>query len=293
MMRRWLTIVLAVLLAMALLIGVARSQPDDVDVSDDGSAAGGADDKPAGGGADDAKKFEDVQPDSTTPPVPGEEEEEEIVLKPHPDIKTVVYFPEHPDKKFPLGNDITVLVGVSNTGGKTFNFTYVGAAFHSPFDHSYIIQNFSVRTVGAVVEGSRQQTLEYVFKPDKALEPLEFWLAGFVIYNNTESGTQYRSHFINGTIEMVDRPSDLNVRRVFAYFLAIAAAGLVGFIGWSVSQPQKRSQERSGADHSKRASSWEERAYKQSSTQRVMGRSRAGPAGASRPKEKRDADASE
>jgi hypothetical protein len=260
---------------------VFEEVPSDAQGSSGGGGAGGA--GAAGGEAPAAEA--DAQFMEAT--------DEDVDLKPSPNVKTTVYFPEFPNRKFPIGSDITVLVGFSNTGDHPFNVSFIGTTFHSPFDFNYIIQNFTTRQVDAVVGGGVQQTLEYVFRPDKSLEPLEFWLSGYLIYNNTETNEMFMSTFVNGTVELVERTSDMNVRRVFMYALALAAAGLVGYIAYmatagsagSGGRSSGRSSTRGGSAAVERGtdggaaggsgSAWAERAYEPAKTSRVI-RKRSG-----------------
>jgi hypothetical protein len=43
----------------------------------------------------------------------------------HPEIQTSFYFPEHADKKFPIGENVTVLCQVQNTGDASFNISAI------------------------------------------------------------------------------------------------------------------------------------------------------------------------
>jgi len=194
------------------------------------------------------------EPESTasstpSPPTqtPGEEEyeeaadPEEIRIVSSPDLVTTVFFPDFPNKHFPVQSEVKCLIGITNIGDKTFNISYIGAHFHSPFDFSYYIQNFTVRELGVVVEPQNQLTLEYTFRPDKSLEPLEFWLSGWIYYNNSDN-VLFRTTFQNGTIELTEKLTDFNVRRVFSYFFAIALAGLVGFFAVNWTKTKKKSE---------------------------------------------------
>ena len=60
---------------------------------------------------------------------------------PSPDVATWVRFLGVQDNKFVAGTEVTALVGMHNSGDKTFNVSYVGAHLHSPYD-----QNFYVRS---------------------------------------------------------------------------------------------------------------------------------------------------
>jgi hypothetical protein len=246
---------LAALLGAIILVSAVNPVRAQDDAENDGDAdtdadAGTKTDSADTKGQDDVEVSDDdkAKEEKKDETFTGDEEVEDDgaadidKLKPSPDIITTVHFPEFPDKKFPLASDIQVLVGVHNKGRSAYNVTFVAASLHSPFDFNYVIQNFSARAIGEVVDAGGEQTFDYTFRPDKNLEPLEFWLSAFIIYNNTESAlSEYQTFFYNGTIELVERPSDLNVRRVFTYFLAVAAAGLVGYIAFHIAAPSKSS----------------------------------------------------
>jgi len=205
-----------------------------------------------------------------------EEDDDAAVLKPSADIITTVYFPDYPDKKFPIGSEVHVLLGIHNNGKADYNISFIGASLHSPFDLDYHIQNFSAKAIEEVVESGQEQTFDYTFRPDQRLEPLEFWLSAYVIYNNTMTSQIHQSVFVNGTIDLVEKPSDMNFRRVFTYFLAFAAAGLVGYIAWHVIAPKgsSGSSERGTRDENNRSGWAPEKVYSQSKESRAIGRKR-------------------
>jgi len=210
-----------------------------------------------------------------------EEEEEEYeedaesslaVLTPSPDVQTIAYLPDFPDKRLVQGEEIRVLLGFHNSGSKSFNLSYVGAHLHSPFDFSYYIQNFSVREIGAVVGSGDEVSVEYSFKPDASLEPLEFWLSAWVIYNNSDN-EQFRSVFFNGTVELIEKKSDLDAKQLFSYFLFAAIFGLAAYFAFqfvSSKKPKKRS-ERGTKDV---LSSWDTEIYTPAKDSKPFGSSK-------------------
>jgi len=182
-----------------------------------------------------------------------EEEEEEELYKPHPSVRTVVHFLDAKDKKFPVATRIVALIGFHNKGDLSFNVTAVGAAFHSPYDLDYYIQNFTAREVGFIVPPKTQATFEYAFLPDKSLEPLDYWLSGMILYNGSD-GQEYRSVWTNGTFELVEKDSEFDVRKLFSYFLLFSMIGLVGYVVYSTSQSGgKKKTRRTAAERGTRA----------------------------------------
>ncbi len=45
--------------------------------------------------------------------------------------------------EFPAGEEVVALLGLTNTGDRTYNLTYIGAHLHSAYDFSFFIQNVS------------------------------------------------------------------------------------------------------------------------------------------------------
>jgi len=213
---RWLLVFVVLAFFVSLHLSVVAAQ-DDVD--------------------DDLRvEDEETKGDATKPDEDEDEyEEDDGELKQHSDVRTVVYFPDFVDKKFHVGSKVNTLIGFNNKGDSGFNVTAIGAYFHSPYDYSYYIQNFSIKEVGVTLAGHWQVTFEYVFAPDKGLEPLDYWLSGWILYNSTD-GREYLSTWYNGTVQLVEKETEFDIRRVFSYFLLASAIGLVIYVVINFSQ---------------------------------------------------------
>jgi hypothetical protein len=199
---RWLFVVFVFAIFASLQFTVARADDDedDIDVEDD--------DK-------------DLKPDDDL-----EFDEDDGVVRPHPDVRATVHFPDFADKKFNLGDRVNALIGFNNKGNHPFNVTAIGAYFHSPYDYSYYIQNFSYRDVGVILQGHWQVTFEYVFLPDKGLEPVDYWLSGWIDYNSSE-GREYRSTWFNGTVTLVEKDVGFDFRKTLSYLFLLGLLGAV------------------------------------------------------------------
>merc|ERR1712216_986485 len=82
----------------------------------------------------DGQVEEDPQDDSGD--AGQEESQEDLPIIPHPDLKTSIHFPMYPDMRIALGKKVDMLVGITNTGDKTFNISMMFANLNSPFDYS-------------------------------------------------------------------------------------------------------------------------------------------------------------
>jgi len=197
----WLFVIFVFAIFVSLQFTVARAEDDEDDID-----------------VDDEDK-DDLKPDDL------EYDEDDGILRPHPDVRASVHFPEFSDKKFDLGARVNALIGFNNKGNNPFNVTAIGAFFHSPYDYSYYIQNFSYRDVGVILQGHWQVTFEYSFAPDKGLEPVEYWLSGWIDYNSSE-GREYRSTWFNGTVTLVEKNTEFDIRKTLSYLFLLFLLGL-------------------------------------------------------------------
>jgi len=203
---------------------------EDVEVGEE------EDSEPRPGATTETEETEDTNADDG-----GDELEEGT---PHPDVETIVFFPDYKEKKFIIGEPITVLVGFSNKGDKTFDVSVLGAQLHSPYDLKYFIQNFTRKYVTVRSDPHSQVTLEYKFTPDKNLEPIDIWLSASVDYNATEDHF-YRTTFLNGTVELIEKSSDVNLQRFFTVVLLLTVVGLVSYVAFGMKDSPAKAKSRS------------------------------------------------
>jgi len=170
-------------------------------------------------------------------------EEDDGIIRAHPNVRTVALFPDFPDKRFHVLTKIVALVGIHNKADVPLNLTAIGAHFQSPYDLSYYIQNFTIRELsqvgGQVIEPHSQATLEYAFYPDKSLEPIEYWISGWVEYNSSE-GVEYRNTWVNGSVHLIEKDTEFDIRKLFSYFLVLSGIGLVVYILLNYAQTTKK-----------------------------------------------------
>jgi hypothetical protein len=252
MMKRLLALLLLVLLGLSFLSVCVRAQDDDESEADAAGAPGGAGQAGQQGGAAGAGAKAGEADDEEDDKADVEGEEAAVVLKPSPDVITTFIFPEFPDSDFQIGEKVTLLISFHNTGTTAFNITSVQAHLHSPFDYNYYIQNFTAREVGATVEPKSQVSVEYVFQPDKSLEPIEYHLSAYLEYNDTVGG-QFRSFVTNGTVELVEKPSSFDAKQFFSYAMLIGAVALLGYIAYSLGHPAAKKSKRSSVERGTRS----------------------------------------
>jgi hypothetical protein len=241
-MTRLFRILLLLLALLFLSTPVIRAE-EDVDVGDE------EEDKAGSTGTETEDEYEEVDD--------GE-------VGPHENVHILAFFPEHKKHQFYIDEPVTVLLGFKNDASESFNITTLGAHFHSPYDLSYFIQNFTRRYVSVSADPGQQVTLEYKFTPDKSLEPVSIWLSGWVEYNDTDK--VYRNTFFNTTVELIERPGDVTTRRFFTLVLLTAVVLLAGYVFFGLFSSSKPKRAHSSAEVGTRSaadSDWGVKIYKQ------------------------------
>jgi len=258
---------LSTYLFLALILGVLflslapSVRADDDAVADDDVDVADEEDK-AHGDAD------EVEIDDETAESDEVEEPRQYYLGPNPDVQTTVYFPDFPDRKLVQGEDVTVLIGLTNTGSKEFNVSYVGESLHSLFDYTYYIQNFTAKFADAILHPKSELTVEYKFKPDINLEPLEFHLSGFVFYNVSKIEEPFVHTWINGTVELIEKKQGFSVQSAFNYVLVIAAVAGAAF--FALNRKPKKSSREQGTRRAA-ADTWEATIYTPATKSKAAG----------------------
>ena len=196
------------------------------------------------------------------------------ILGPHSAVSTYIHFPDYPTHhRFTQGEDVVALIGVSNRSPSTyFNVSYIGAQLHSPFDFSYYIQNFTVRETESIVGPGQETTVEYRFRPDPQLEPIEFTLSVWAIYNSSE-GRMYQSTAFNDTVELVEKKEPWTVASALNYALVLAGLGMMGYVGYSLTQGQtgkKKKRVKRVEGEAVVPAKWETTAYQPAAKARVV-----------------------
>lgn len=202
------------------------------------------------------------------------------------DLFTTIYFPSLADStppssssssssvsKFFVGEEVHAIVGVSNTGSRPYNLTYMTGSLHSPYDFSYYIQNFTVSLIGTVVDAGSEISVDFKFKTDPNLEPLQFQLEAYFLYNTTDEREVFRTTFFNETIELVEKNSDFTTRTLFSYLMVLLVLGAIGYFVYEskVTKVVRRTQSKA-----KKVAEWDAPVYTPAEKSKPVARRRAG-----------------
>lgn len=202
-----------------------------------------------------------------------EEEEWDGVLRENDNLVTTVKFVDYEAQALPLGKEITMLVKIANNGNEFLNISAIGASIHSPYDFNYHIQNFSYKVLAEELRPRLEYTLEFTFKPDVKLEPLEYWLSCGVILNGTNRF--FKQVPYNGTITLTNADMSIGAHDVFTYLLSMGllGAGTYGIFLFLSSKKKKRATPSQSASNASAADlGWQTTGHTQKAAKKVRNR---------------------
>jgi len=189
------------------------------------------------------------------------------------DVNTMYFLPTFADKRFPVGKPVTILINFLNNGQEVLNISRVAGFLHSPFDLNYYIQNFSAAEVrGGMVGPKSQMSLDYTFTSDPTLEPLEFWMSGYVEYQADGSDTVYRSVFLNETVTLINTGSSVDFTVILSTLVLLGGFGAGVYALMNATKKGTKAKKKfaakpvlTEADKAAAAASWEMPAFQRSS----------------------------
>jgi hypothetical protein len=118
-------------------------------------------------------------------------------------------------------------------------------------------------------------TVEYKFRPDEKLEPLDFHLSGWLIYNDSASTPIiYRSLFFNQTVEVAEKRAEWTVQSFFTTALVLAGIAIAGYVALAQTAVGKKTSKRlaaSAAPTGEAAAAWTASVYKPATVQKAVG----------------------
>lgn len=154
----------------------------------------------------------------------------------HEEIETGVMLPDHPDKKLPLGEIVTVLCQVQNNADAPFNISAIMGSLNLVHDFNFHIQNFSFTPFGSVVRPGEEITLDYRIMLDPRLMPEEYTVAATVFY--TDGKAQFSNTFFNETIESYSMEDGMDILSLAKLIFAMSLSVFVAYVMWVICGPQ-------------------------------------------------------
>jgi len=77
------------------------------------------------------------------------------------------------------------------------------------------------------------------FYPDKGLEPLEYWLSGWIVYNSSD-GVVHVSTWTNSSVTLTEKDGESGLRNIFVYGLLLSGVALIVYVALNYNQPVKK-----------------------------------------------------
>lgn len=151
------------------------------------------------------------------------------------DVEYACLFPDFPDRKFPLGKTIDVLLGFANRGSKSYTVDVVAGYLVSPLDVNFHIQNFTAFAYNVTVKADEESSIRYRFRTDPRLDPREYGVRIDVFYRN-ELNRTFATSFFNETVQLLDVSSGFDPRSFFGYVAITGVFGLIGFLVYKLIQ---------------------------------------------------------
>lgn len=148
---------------------------------------------------------------------------------PNPDVEVVSTFPDYPDRAFPGGERVKVLLGVRNAGNDDVNVTYIAGSLNVPNNFAFYVTNFTANAYGDAIVKPRQEatfTYEFVVDPQFAGHSLQLALTTFY----DEAGASYATTFFNATVPVLD-PKVVFDRELVMIYLTLAGVAVLALAG--------------------------------------------------------------
>uniref|UniRef100_A0A7S3RAP3 Translocon-associated protein subunit alpha n=1 Tax=Dunaliella tertiolecta TaxID=3047 RepID=A0A7S3RAP3_DUNTE len=166
-------------------------------------------------------------------------------MPPSGSVQTAFILPSFPDKKFPAGGLVDVVVGLHNEGSETYNVSLIAGSLNSPADFSLHVQNFSMAAYGEVIGPGEEASLTYKFVPDARLSPRDFVVALTTFYTDSK-GQWYSTTFFNQTVDIVEQKKLVDWELIMlvglfaAILLGLAYWAYTTVVSWGWLKPQKK-----------------------------------------------------
>lgn len=146
-------------------------------------------------------------------------------------VESYPVFPHSPEKEFAAGNVHQLLALFHNSGNEYMNITFIEGALVLPTDRNKFVQNFTKQPYFINVPPGTEITLDYFWRPDPMLDPMEIGYIATVYYTSTYGDGNYSTTFFNGTIKIVEPKEDIFAGESF--FLYSLILGAIGFFAYT------------------------------------------------------------
>ncbi|KIZ03292.1 Translocon-associated protein subunit alpha [Monoraphidium neglectum] len=155
-------------------------------------------------------------------------------LPPAGELSVAHYFPEHPDKQFPAGDIISVVVSGHNTGAKPMNLSAIVGSINSPEKYEMFIQNFTIGRYFAPLAPGAEASIEYKFRADPILgsTPAREFIVALHLFYEVE-GSYFSTTFFNQTVDITEAPKLVDTDLIWLVGTLLAGLGAAGYFAFT------------------------------------------------------------
>ncbi|KAK2952908.1 putative translocon-associated protein subunit alpha [Blattamonas nauphoetae] len=184
---------------------------------------------------DDSDDVEDVPPTRSAQSYsfrPGEFHDAtdllENIQKPKDEIKAASkLLAQHENDEIFPGDVLSILIGVENQDTDAIVLSEIVTVLTDPFERSRFVRNYSALHLNVTIESEQTHVVEYMFKMDPRINPVEYGLIAYIYYNDLK-GKEYTTVAINQTILIKDKPATINAQR---FLIIVAVLTIIIVVG--------------------------------------------------------------
>jgi len=151
-------------------------------------------------------------------------------------IQVTHHLPNHPgDVLYSDSQDpVLVLVGFRNEGNTPVNVTSIAGSLNNAAEYHYHMHNYTHTHYGQMVQPQEEYTFSYTFHLHDLLDPVMYRSPLTVFYETEEYS--FRTTFFNGTIEVKEPPSRVDVPMMMTWCILLSLIGGIALYAYDFSQ---------------------------------------------------------
>lgn len=149
-------------------------------------------------------------------------------------------FAEITDNMVPIGEEVSLLCHFTNDHDKPINITAILGSLSIPSQYDYVVQNYSVKPYGYIVNPGEEITLSYPLTIRSNVEPVGYTLSSTVFYKiKGSSGEFYSSTYYNATVELYLPIAEYDMESILQLLFSVIVTVVTGFILYVAFSPNK------------------------------------------------------
>eukprot|EP00002_Diphylleia_rotans_P023240 TRINITY_DN4569_c0_g1_i1.p1 TRINITY_DN4569_c0_g1~~TRINITY_DN4569_c0_g1_i1.p1 ORF type:complete len:268 (+),score=61.29 TRINITY_DN4569_c0_g1_i1:48-851(+) len=155
-------------------------------------------------------------------------------------ISHLYHILKYTDKKFPAGESIDFLVGISNPASESIVISAVQGFLTSPdFEQSYV--NFTAFQFNTEVQPQLEASVFYRIRTVPEMETRSFGLIIVVAYHAAGNrDAMYQAIVFKDVVEIIEPLSSFDLQTALTYLVLLLVFGIAGFFAWNATTGSKK-----------------------------------------------------